>query len=166
LHIVLGELVPKSIALQHPESTALFVTRPTTWFHTIFRSVIRLMNGIGSMILRLLGFEPSPGHANVHSPEELEMLVQSSREAGLLQESEEKLLRRVFDFSDVQIKEVMRPRPEVDAIPHDISFQELLRRISSLHYSRYPVGISRCGSRHPQRQGYVRYAGEEPAVDQ
>ncbi|MBX3066768.1 MAG: HlyC/CorC family transporter [Anaerolineae bacterium] len=139
LHIVIGELVPKSIALQRPESTALFVARPTTWFHAIFRPVIRLMNGVGNAIVRMLGFEPSPGHSNVHSPEELEMLVQSSREAGLLQENEEKLLRRVFDFSDVQIKEVMRPRPEVDAIPQDIPLSELLSEISSLHYSRFPV---------------------------
>lgn len=139
VHIVLGELVPKSIALQRPEATALFVVRPTRWFRAIFHPVITLMNNVGNGIVRLLGFNPANGHSNVHSPEELEMLVQSSREAGLLQPSEEQLLRRVFDFSDVEIREVMRPRTEVDALAIDTPLPELLNRISSLHYSRYPL---------------------------
>src|SRR5215216_1601150 len=93
LHIVLGELAPKSIALQRPEDVAILVARPTIVFHNIFNPVIRLMNGIGNAVVGLLGFEPAGEHTAVHSPEELEMLVHSSREAGLLQESEEVLLR-------------------------------------------------------------------------
>jgi putative hemolysin len=139
LHIVLGELVPKSIALQRPESTALVVARPTSWFRTLFRPVIGIMNGIGNGIVKLLGFDPQSGHSNVHSPEELEMLVHSSREAGLLEEKEETLLRRVFDFSDIQIRAVMRPRTEVDALSVELPLPDLCRQISMLHYSRYPV---------------------------
>jgi putative hemolysin len=139
LHIVLGELAPKSIALQRPERVALFVARPITWFHTVFRPVIYVMNGIGNFVVRLLGFEPASEHSAVHSPEELEMLVHSSREAGLLEESEERMLRRVFDFSDVQIREVMRPRMEVDAIAVDTPWPALLELIVAKHYSRYPV---------------------------
>src|ERR1041385_6654341 len=79
VHIVMGELVPKSIALQRPEATALFVVRPTRWFRMIFRPVITLMNNVGNWIVRLLGFSAESAHSNVHSPEELEMLVHSSR---------------------------------------------------------------------------------------
>src|SRR5260221_9370198 len=139
VHIVLGELVPKSIAIQHREWTGLFVVRPTRRFRAVFRPVITLMNNVGNWVVRLLGFSSTSAHTNVHSPEELEMLVHSSREAGLLEPSEEQLLQRVFDFNDVQIKEVMRPRTEVDAVAADMPLHDLLRYISSLHYSRYPV---------------------------
>jgi CBS domain containing-hemolysin-like protein len=139
LHIVLGELAPKSIALQRPEQTSIIVARPTRWFLRIFRPVIYIMNGIGNAVIRLLGFEAITSHSQVHSAEELEMLVRSSTEAGYLQQSEEKLLRRVFDFSDIHIEEVMRPRVEIDAIAIDTPLQEVLEKVSSQHHSRYPV---------------------------
>jgi putative hemolysin len=139
LHIVLGELAPKSIALQRPESTSILVARPTTIFLNIFRPIIWFMNSIGNGVVRLLGFEPAGGHAQVHSAEELEMLVHSSREAGYLQESEERLLRRVFDFSDIDVQEIMQPRTEVEAIPVDATLAETLEIIGKEHYSRYPV---------------------------
>jgi CBS domain containing-hemolysin-like protein len=139
LHIVLGELAPKSIALQRPEGTSLIVARPVTIFLRIFRPVIRLMNGVGNAVVRMLGFEPAGGHSQIHSAEELEMLVHSSQEAGILQKSEEILLRRVFDFSDISIQQVMQPRVEVDSIPVTIPLPKLLQQISSQHHSRYPV---------------------------
>lgn len=139
LHIVLGELAPKSIALQRAEGTALVVIRPTTWFLTLFHPIIRVMNYIGNTIIRMLGFEPADGHAQVHSAEELEMLITSSHEAGFLQESEERLLRRVFNFSDIQVQEVMQPRVEVDSIPHNIPVPQLLALVKTQHHSRYPV---------------------------
>jgi CBS domain containing-hemolysin-like protein len=139
LHIVLGELAPKAIALQRPESTALVVAQPATWFLRIFRPVIYVMNSVGNAVVRMLGFEPASGHAQVHSSEELVMLIHSSREAGILQESEERLLRRVFDFSDIYIEEVMQPRIEVDALPLDITLDELLQTLREQHHSRYPV---------------------------
>ncbi|MFN8372636.1 MAG: hemolysin family protein [Anaerolineae bacterium] len=96
------------------------------------------MNGVGNWS-RLLGFEPASGHAQVHSAEELEMLVRSSRQAGLLQESEERLLRRVFDFSEIQAMEIMQPRVDVDAIALDTPLQDLLKLVAEQHHSRYPV---------------------------
>jgi CBS domain containing-hemolysin-like protein len=139
LHIVLGELAPKSIALQRPEGTSVIISRPTTIFLKLFNPVIQVMNLTGNTIVRLIGFEPVGGHGHVHSAEELEMLVKSSREAGLLQESEEKLLRRVFDFSDIHAQEIMQPRVEVDALPAKISMAQLLEIITTEHHSRYPV---------------------------
>jgi len=139
LHIVLGELAPKTIALQRPETTSILVARPTTWFLNIFRPIIYFMNAIGNAVVRLLGFDPVGGHSAVHTAEELEMLVHSSREAGVLQESEERLLRRVFDFSDIYVEEIMQPRVEVDALSLDMPLAELLERIATNHHSRYPV---------------------------
>lgn len=139
LHIVFGELAPKTIALQRPEATSILVARPTTWFLRLFRPIIRLMNGIGNAVVRALGFDPASGHTNVHSAEELEMLVASSREAGLLQASEEILLRRVFDFSEIQVHEIMQPRVEVYGIAADTPLPEVLKLIAENHHSRYPV---------------------------
>jgi putative hemolysin len=139
LHIVLGELAPKSIALQRPEETAVVVSQATRWFLRIFRPVIYIMNSIGGWVVHLLGFEPVASHSQVHSAEELEMLVHSSTEAGYLQQSEEQLLRRVFDFSDIQIAEVMQPRVEIDAIDVHTPIQEVIDKVSTQHHSRYPV---------------------------
>jgi CBS domain containing-hemolysin-like protein len=139
LHIVLGELAPKSIALQRPEGTAIIISRPTTIFLRLFRPVIWIMNHVGNSVVRLIGFEPAGGHAQVHSAEELEMLVRSSREAGYLQESEEKLLRRVFDFADIHVEEVMQPRVDIEGIALDTPTPELLKQISTRHHSRFPI---------------------------
>ncbi|MCA0457267.1 MAG: hemolysin family protein [Chloroflexi bacterium] len=139
LHIVMGELVPKSIALQRPEATSIVVARPVTWFLVVFRPIIHIMNGLGNGIVRLLGFEPSGEHSSVHSAEELEMLVHSSREAGLLQENEEVLLRRVFDFSDITVEEIMQPRVNVEGLSSEATFGELLDMMTANKHSRYPV---------------------------
>jgi putative hemolysin len=139
LHIVLGELAPKSIALQRPEGTSIIVARPVTWFLHLFRPIIFLMNYVGNRVVRLMGFEPASGHERVHSAEELGMLVRSAREAGVLEDSEEEMLQAVFDFGDLHIRNVMQPRVEVDAIPIDMPLPDLLHKIASGHYSRYPV---------------------------
>jgi putative hemolysin len=139
LHIILGELAPKSIALQRPEGTSIIVARPVTWFFHLFRPIIYVMNHVGNGVVRLMGFEPASGHERVHSAEELGMLVHSAREAGVLEDSEEEMLQAVFDFSDLHIRNVMQPRVEVDAIPIDMPLPDLLHKMASGHYSRYPV---------------------------
>jgi putative hemolysin len=139
LHIILGELAPKSIALQRPEGTSIIVVRPVTWFLRLFRPVIYVLNHIGNGVVRLMGFEPASGHERVHSAEELGMLVRSAREAGVIEDSEEELLQAVFDFSDLHIRDVMQPRVEVDAIPIDMPLHDVLQKMASGHYSRYPV---------------------------
>jgi CBS domain containing-hemolysin-like protein len=139
LHIILGELVPKSIALQRPEATSVLVARPVSWFLWVFRPIIHVMNGIGNFIVRRLGFEEAGEHSSVHSAAELEMLVQSSRAAGLIQPSEEKLLRAVFDFSEISAEEIMTPRVDVDGIEVNTPLPEILTYIQESHHSRYPV---------------------------
>ncbi|MBC8098921.1 MAG: HlyC/CorC family transporter, partial [Armatimonadetes bacterium] len=139
LHIVLGELAPKAIALQRPEATAIAVSRPAGWFLLVFRPIIMFMNWLGNSIVRALGFTAVAGHTQVHSSEELVMLIHSSREAGVLEAYEEQLLRRVFDFSAIYVEEVMQPRMEVDALPVTLSLQELLQTLRTNHHSRFPV---------------------------
>lgn len=139
IHIVLGELVPKSIALQRSEGTAFFVARPLYLFAHVFQPFIALMNGLGGFFVRLLGLEATSEHAAVHSVEELEMLVAQSREAGLLQQQEEILLRHVFDFSDKTAQQVMIPRSEIVAVPITISREALIQTFSRENYTRIPV---------------------------
>ncbi len=139
LHIVLGELAPKSIALQRPEGTSVVVARPIRWFLRVFSPVIMVMNALGNGVVRLLGFKPASGHERVHSAEELVMLVASAHEAGILEDREEQLLQRAFDFRDIHIRDVMQPRVEVEALPLDMPLLEVVEKVSTGTYSRYPV---------------------------
>jgi CBS domain containing-hemolysin-like protein len=126
LHIVFGELAPKSIALQRPDATALWVTAPLNLFLTLFRPFIVALNGVGNAVVRLIGLQPAGEHASVHSVEELELLVHSSREAGLLEEQQERMVASVFDFAERQASRVMTPRTELDALPVGASRDEVL----------------------------------------
>ena len=139
LHIVLGELAPKSIALQRAEGTALWVTGPLDLFLKLFRPFIATLNGIGNGLVRLIGLEPVGGHAAVHSVEELELLVHSTREAGLLAEQQERMVAGVFDFGERHASRVMTPRTEIDAVPATIKLPELARHAASGTHSRIPV---------------------------
>jgi len=98
LHVVAGELAPKSIALQNPERTAFFVARPMLVVFQIFRPAIWALNGAGNGLLRLLGIRPASGHERVHSVQELKMLIEASQEEGVLEAEEEQMLRAVFDL--------------------------------------------------------------------
>jgi CBS domain containing-hemolysin-like protein len=139
LHIVMGELVPKSIALQRGEGTALFISRPLLLFARIFHPFILLMNGIGTLAVRAVGLQAADEHASVHSVEELEMLVVQSRQAGVLDAQEEELLRHVFDFSDKNVHAVMIPRLEIVGVPKTISLEALKVVFQKEHYTRLPV---------------------------
>src|SRR6185436_4595488 len=139
LHIVLGELAPKTIALEHSESTALLVVKPTELFMRVFSPFIRLLNGMGRAVVNLLGLRGAGRHAMVHSEEELKMLVTASQEAGVLEEQEEQMLHRVFGFADLTAGQVMVPRTELIAVPGDASGDALLQHISRAGYPTLPV---------------------------
>ncbi len=138
-HIVLGELVPKSIALQRSEGTALFVARPLRLFARLFRPFILLMNGAGNLVVRALGLQAASEHGSVHTVKELEMLVMQSRKAGLLDNEEEVLLRRVFDFGEKTAQHVMVPRTEIVGVPRDITLEQLRQKVAEERYTRLPV---------------------------
>jgi putative hemolysin len=139
LHIVFGELAPKSIALQRPETTSLWVTAPLNVFLAIFRYPIALLNGIGNGVVRLIGLQPAGGHAAVHSVEELELLVHSSREAGLLEEQQEHMVSGVFEFGERRASRVMTPRTELHAVPSTISLNDLVDEAANGTHSRLVV---------------------------
>lgn len=139
LHITLGELAPKTIALERAEATALLVVRPTEIFMRVFWPFIKLLNGVGRAIVNLMGLRGSGGHAMVHSEEELKMLVTASQEAGVLEEREEQMLHRVFGFADLTAGQVMVPRTELVAVPADATGDALLKVIGTAGYSTLPV---------------------------
>lgn len=139
LHIVLGELAPKTVALQHAERTALVVGRPTELFMRVFWPFITVLNSTGRWVVRLLGLKPPSGSSLVHSEEELKMLVTASQEAGVLEEEEEQMLHRVFGFGDLTAGQVMLPRTEMLALPVRIARKDLLERLSQATQLVIPV---------------------------
>jgi len=139
LHIVLGELAPKTIALQHAETTALWVVNPTELFMRVLWPFIRLLNGMGRAVVHLLGLRGPGRDAMVHSEEELKMLVTASQEAGVLEEQEEQMLHRVFDFADLTAGQVMVPRTELVAVAAATPRDELIRQIAERGLTRWPV---------------------------
>ncbi|HEX3271407.1 MAG TPA: hemolysin family protein [Ktedonobacterales bacterium] len=139
LHIVMGELVPKSVALQRTESVALFVGPPLLVFDRVFRPFIALLNGVGNRVVRLLGLQVAGEQASVHSVEELSMLVAQSREAGILDPAEESIVRHVFTFGDKTVEDAMTPRPEMVTLDVDASIAEAVIVARTSGYSRLPV---------------------------
>jgi len=139
LHIVFGELAPKTIALQRAEATALLVVKPTELFMIAFWPFIRLLNGTGHAVVALLGLHSKGGHAMVHSEEELKMLVTASQEAGVLEEGEEQMLHRVFGFADLTAGQVMVPRTELVAVAAETARDALVDQIARGRHARLPV---------------------------
>ena len=139
LHVIIGELMPKSIALQKPDTTALWIGRPMLFFATIFSPLTWLLNGIGNFLLRLIGFHPAEGHSQVHSPEELDMLFTESHRGGEINVTEFEILHRVVRFSDTTVRAVMMPRLEMQALPVTITRSALTEFLQSRPHSRIPV---------------------------
>jgi CBS domain containing-hemolysin-like protein len=139
LHIVIGELAPKSLALQRPEQTSLVVARPVHFFLVVFRPAINLLNTIGNRVVRLVGIQPAAGHERVQSAEELQFAIEASREAGLVDETAHDLVNRAFDFPDLAARQVMVPRTEMTAIPLTATLPEVLSVAAVEGYTRLPV---------------------------
>ena len=139
LHIVLGELMPKMIALERAEALALIVARPLEIFAKVFRWPLWIFNRTGSTLGRLIGLKSSLQHTAVYSEVELRQLVDISRESGHLRAEERRLIHRVFEFSDTLVREAMVPRPAIAAISADCSVQDITRAFQQHRYSRLPV---------------------------
>jgi CBS domain containing-hemolysin-like protein len=139
MHVVIGELIPKSIALEYTETTALLVARPMRVITKIFSPFIKLLNGLGNLILKLFRVPHTHKYALVHSPEELNMLVTDSYNEGVLNETEKDMLQNVFKFSDLTAKQVMVPRTDMVCVPQEMTFEELNQLAAENQYTRYPV---------------------------
>src|SRR5437763_2646916 len=116
LHVVIGELVPKGIALGHSEGTALFVSAPVRFFFIVMRPVVWFLEGSTEVVLKWLGLKPPGADDDVLSEAELRMLVSQSTRHGEIEEQEQEMLYKVFDFADKEASDVMVPRPEVVAL--------------------------------------------------
>jgi|YNPNPStandDraft_1061719.scaffolds.fasta_scaffold23377_2 CBS domain containing-hemolysin-like protein len=139
LHVVVGELAPKSIALQKPEQTALFVARPIMWAEWIFKPAIWALNGAGNLVLRLLGFQLASGHELAHSLEEIRMLVAASTDRGIFSDSEHDMLDAIFDLRQMTVRQIMIPRTEMAALPSDSTLRELLALRKVSPHGKFPV---------------------------
>jgi putative hemolysin len=139
LHVVIGELVPKGIALGHPERTALAVSTPVRWFFTALRPFIWLLQRSTEVLLHVLGLEPPGAEHEAHSEAEIRMLLSSSAEQGEIEHDEQEMLYKVFDFADKDVSDVMVPRPEVVAISIALPAEEALKAVLDSPYTRYPV---------------------------
>ena len=139
LHVVIGELAPKSVALAYPEQTALLVAQPTVLFENIFRPAIWALNGTGNGLLKLLGLRRPTGHQLVHSVEELKMLVSASTASGALEPREKEMLHNVFEFEDKLVREVMTPRTEMIAVEEHTTTAEFLQTFNKRSHARFPI---------------------------
>jgi CBS domain containing-hemolysin-like protein len=138
LHIVFGELAPKSLAIQRAESTSIAVALPLRFFYIIFKPFIWLLNGLSNAFLRAIGIRPVHG-AEVHSAEELRLLFEQSMVGGAIQGSQHELLENVFQFNERMVKQIMVPRTKVMALNVDTPEEELLDLVFGEGYSRMPV---------------------------
>ncbi len=140
LHIVLGELAPKSLALQRSEGTALWVVRPLGLFLFLLKPAIMFLNGLGNLVLRLCGLRAGTGEGSLHSPEELKLLIQASQEAGIIEPGQQEIVARVLSIGDRRISDIMTPRREVDWIDPDDDAEKTLRIIRECRHEQLLIG--------------------------
>ena len=139
LHVVFGELAPRSASLAHPERVARLLTPPLVGFAWLVSPFTALLNSSANLVLRAFGHKPETGEENVHSAEELRIIVEQSQEGGVLQAQDADMLEGVFEFSEKKARDVMTPRTEIDALPIEATLEETLALLEESGRSRYPV---------------------------
>lgn len=139
LHIVFGELAPKSIAIQKSVRTTLTVSVPLRFFFVVFKPIIWLLNGFANFILKLFGIATLEGGEAHHSSEELQYLLEQGKETGAIDSNEHELIQNVFDFNERVVKNIMVPRTKISGIEMQTSKEELLEILITEGYSRLPV---------------------------
>jgi len=138
LHIVFGELAPKSIAIRKPEETTLFVSLPMRAFFLVFRPIIWVLNGLANRILKMVGILPADEH-EAHSADELRLLMRQSQASGAIKEDNFQIIQNAFDFSELTAQQVMVPRKSIFALEIDSSREAVLSAVLENGYSRIPV---------------------------
>ena len=138
MHIVFGELVPKSIAIRKSEPTTMFIAAPLRFFYNVFKPFIWAMNGLSNSFLRMIGMQPASDH-EIHSTEELQLLVKQSADSGEIEEENYEIIKNAFDFTDHTAKQVMVPRQNILSIDIEDTKEEIINQIMESGYSRLPV---------------------------
>ncbi|KSU62717.1 hypothetical protein AS034_11455 [[Bacillus] enclensis] len=139
LHVVIGELAPKTVAIQKAETITLLFAGPIILFYKIMFPFIWLLNGSARTVVRVFGIEQASEHELAHSEEELRILLSESYESGEINKSELKYVNNIFEFDERIAREIMVPRTEMVTISKDATFEDVKGIISSEHYTRYPV---------------------------
>jgi len=148
MHVILGELVPKTLALQRAEQIALAVAAPMEAFLTLTRPILFFMRRSGGLVLRLLGAQPTRRGGPVHSPDELKLIVTASRQLGQIPEFQEEMIHSAIELDSITVREVMVARPDIFSLPSDLTLDEALARIIDHPHSRIPVYDPHRGSEH------------------
>ncbi|EKD86121.1 MAG: CBS protein [uncultured bacterium] len=139
LHIVLGELAPKSIALQKAELTSLFIIRPLGLFTTIFKPFIFVLNGAGILVLKFIGFKAPSGHSLVHSEEEIKIILAESAEEGAIEKEEAEMVLSALKLGDIIVKKIMVPKTRVIAFEKSTPIEKVIKITQKNPHSRFPV---------------------------
>jgi magnesium and cobalt exporter, CNNM family len=140
LHVVIGELVPKTISLERAARTSLVIARPFSWYLHAFRWVIDALDGASRRVVSTLGVTPHlTGHTLVHSTEELQIQIHQARERGLLAPGEERFMLGAMELGELRVREIMVPRPDIQALPVEAGFDEVLALFATTQRSRLPV---------------------------
>ena len=147
LVVILGEVVPKSIALQRTEQVALLVAGPMDVFMTIAAPFLRFMTASSQAVLKVFGAHEMRD-VGVQSPEELKLIVSASRRLGVLGRPQEEMIHRALDLENVLVREIMVPRPDIFSLPGDLSLEEALQRVVDEQHSRVPVYDPQRGPEH------------------
>ena len=147
LHVILGELVPKTLALQQAERVALAVAAPMDVFLTLARPFLYIMQKSGGYVLRLFGGKQMRG-GTIHSPDELKLIVTASRQVGQIPELQEEMIHSALELDNITVREVMVPRPNIFSLPADLTLDEALARVVEEQHSRVPVYDRQRGPEH------------------
>ncbi|MBS4175466.1 hemolysin family protein [Bacillus sp. FJAT-49736] len=139
LNVVLGELAPKTIAIQKAETITLLYATPLIWFSRIMFPFIWLLNRSSRLVTKIFGFEPIPDHEIAHSEEELRIILSESLKSGEINQSEYKYVNNIFEFDNRIAKEIMVPRTEIVSIDKDSTIEEIMKIVRTERYTRYPV---------------------------
>lgn len=137
--VLIGELIPKNIGIMEPERYALFTARPMQWSSIIFSPLIKLFNGSGIALMKLLKIDPSTEHTHIHSPEEISLLFRESSEGGLISFEEYKLLTNTLQLRESMVKHIMIPRSSMMSAQIDLPIEEIEKLLSSSPFSRLPI---------------------------
>jgi CBS domain containing-hemolysin-like protein len=148
MHVILGELVPKTLALQRSEQIALAVAAPMEAFLTLTRPVLFFMGRSGGLVLRVFGAKLTRRGGAIHSPDELKLIVTASRQFGQIPESQEEMIHSAIELDNITVKEVMVARPDIFSLPSDLLLDEALARVVEGQHSRIPVYDPQRGPEH------------------
>jgi putative hemolysin len=148
MHVILGELVPKTLALQRAEHVALAVAAPMEAFLTLTRPILFFMRRSGGLVLRLFGAQPARRGGAVHSPDELKLIVTASRQFGQIPEFQEEMIHSAIELDSITVREVMVARPDIFSLPSDLTLDDAIARVVEGQHSRIPVYDPQRGPEH------------------